>query len=78
MSKQETIQRLINIKMEIKDLIAEALELIESESEFEGQRAERYWYAHIEMALDNDHSYLGGSMVTMEDSIEGIMGTHVE
>ena len=32
-------------------------------------RAEAYWLAHARMALTREHQYLGGSMVTMDDTI---------
>ena len=38
------------------------------------QQAESYWMAHIRMALDSDHGYLGGSMVTMQDTIDSLLG----
>jgi len=36
----------------------------------EQQRARSYWLAHIETALSTEHMYLGGSMVTMSDTIQ--------
>lgn len=33
------------------------------------ERARSYWIPHIIMALTNDHEWLGGSMVTMEETI---------
>lgn len=33
-------------------------------------RADAYWLAHVEMALKKETKYLGGSMVTMADTIE--------
>lgn len=33
-----------------------------------------YWLAHIRTALDNDHEYLGRSMVTMQDTIDSLRG----
>lgn len=39
------------------------------------QRAESYWLAHARIALTNSHGYLGGSMCSMEDTIEEIAGS---
>ena len=39
-------------------------------------RAEAYWKAHIICALRNDHQYLGGSMCTLEDTIEELEAEH--
>jgi ElaB/YqjD/DUF883 family membrane-anchored ribosome-binding protein len=66
----ETIDRLYEIKTEIADLIAEARELLQDTPE--AARAEAYWIAHIRCALDNDHDYLGGSMATMQESIDAL------
>jgi hypothetical protein len=37
-------------------------------------QAECYWMAHIKTALTKDHDYLGGSFVTMDDTIEELEG----
>jgi len=66
----EDLERLIEIKDEIKELVNEARDTINSTSEAE--RARAYWYAHILCALDSDNDYLGGSMVTMQDSIDAL------
>ena len=66
----EDLYRLEEIKDEIKSLIQEAEEILRGTSEED--RAHSYWAAHIKMALDKDHSYLGGSMCTLQDSIESL------
>lgn len=66
----EDIERLREIKDEIKELLNEAYRTVEWTSE--GRRAKAYWYAHMVTALDSDHGYLGGSMCTMEESIEAL------
>lgn len=58
--------RFEEIKDQIKELLEEAISLVPSA---ESDRAESYWYAHISMALDEDHDYLGGSMCSMQDTI---------
>ena len=68
----EDIERLRNIQEEISELIGEADTII-SDIDKVGSiydRAKSYWMAHIKTALYNDTEYLGGSMVTMEDTIE--------
>lgn len=60
--------RFEEIKEQIKELLDEALDLVP-----EGgakARAKAYWYPHIVMALDNDHEYMGGSMCSMQDTLE--------
>lgn len=66
----EAIDRLNEIKDEIAELIAEARVLLRGTPE--AHRAEAYWLAHIRCALDSDHGYLGGSMVTMQDTIDAL------
>lgn len=61
-----------SIKEAIKELVTAAKDIAETMSGMEGRRAEGYWYAHIIMALSRDHGYLGGSMVTMQDSADAI------
>ena len=65
----DAIERLCEIKDDIKQLIEEAMNLI---PEPEHARARGYWYAHIRCALDKDHTFLGGSMRTMQDSIDAL------
>ena len=59
--------RFEEIKEQIKELLEEAFDLVPDHAR---DRAESYWYAHISMALDEDHGYIGGSMCSMQDTIE--------
>jgi len=68
MSKKETVNRLCEIRTEIKTLVEEAKQLIQKEgTTTEKERARSYFIPQILMALDNDHDYLGGTMFTMQD-----------
>jgi hypothetical protein len=65
------------LKKELEDAkykILEQIEILDSVlSEIGGtveSRARSYWYAHIRTALDKNHGYMGGSMVTMQDTID--------
>ena len=58
--------RFEEIKEQIKELLEEAISLVPSG---ERARAESYWFAGISIALDEDHDYLGGSMCSMQDTI---------
>jgi len=53
----------------IKEALGAAEDLLRQHGGRVYERAKSYWLAHIAMALDNDHSYLGGSMVKMEDTV---------
>ena len=52
---------------EIKELLEEAIDLVPGHSL---ERAKSYWYAHISVALDHDHGYMGNSMCCMKDTLE--------
>ena len=65
------------ILMDAKEAIQEALEqagtaLRALDNDFLYEQARSYWLAHIRMALDRNHGYLGGSMVTMQDAINAL------
>lgn len=70
-SEVERIRRLEDIQIEIEGLVNIARRLIK-DSEFSGafSRAEAYWIPHIRTALSKDHCYLGGSICTMDDTIQ--------
>ena len=62
--------RLTEIKEQMLALLREAEFLLDDSSE--RARAKGYWLPHIRTALDNDHSYLGGSMFTMQNTIDAL------
>ena len=66
------VERMQEIKEEIKTLLDEVTHMIRGTSEED--RAKAYWSAHIRTALDEDHGYLGSSMVTMQDTIDALAG----
>jgi len=66
----EAIERLREIKHEIGELIDEAMKLLRDTPEYD--RAKGYWFAHIRCALDHEHAFLGGSMFTLQDSIDAL------
>jgi hypothetical protein len=65
-------ERLQEIKDEMKALLAEAGALVRGTDEED--RARGYWLAHIRTALDDDHDYLGGSMCTMQETVDALAG----
>jgi hypothetical protein len=69
----DDVERLEEIKDEIKELVEEAIGIVRSSgTRTTYETARTYWYAHILGALDKDHEFLGGSMTTMEDTIEDV------
>ena len=59
--------RFEEIKVQIKELLDEALDLVPDGGVKE--RARAYWYPQIIVALDSNHEYMGGSMCSMEDTL---------
>ena len=68
------IDRLKEIQDDIDQLLEEAKGIIipivrQHKREIIWDRAKGYWYAHIVSALFKETEFLGGSMTTMEDTI---------
>ena len=57
------------IKEEIKELVYQAMDLVDSS---EKPAARSYWFAHILTALDGESEFMGGSMQTMQDTIDAM------
>lgn len=81
-----TPERNHEIAGELRELQAQMLECLDqaqrlirqADQDMTLQRAEAYWLAHARIALTNSHGYLGGSMCSMEDTIEEIAGSEDE
>jgi len=67
MQNAEAIDRLTEIKEQMLELLEEAKDLLPEGMTKE--RAKCYWYAHIKTALLKEHEFLGGSLVTVDDTI---------
>lgn len=67
----DTLERLQQIKDTIKELVYEARDLLPRNT-IENTRAKSYWIPHILMALDTEHDYLGGSMCTIQETINDL------
>ena len=67
---EEIADELEDIKNNIANLIHEAANLVDGTNERDSARA--YWVGHIMGALDNESEYMGGSMTTMQDTIDAI------
>ena len=66
----DVVEELEYIQEQMLDLLSQAEGLVRGTSE--ASSAQAYWLAHIETALSNDHGYLGGSMTTMQDTIDAL------
>ena len=60
-------QRFSNIIDNIDNLIEEAINII---PENMVGKAKSYWYAHIMCAINDNHTFLGGSMHHMQDCLD--------
>lgn len=67
----EVAAELEEIKDQIKALTYEAMELVPREGAY-AARARSYWFPHILQALDSDNEFMGGSMHSMQDTIDEI------
>ena len=67
-ANQDSASDLAEIKGKMLELLEEARQAVSGTCECNA--AESYWVSHIRMALDNEHQYLGGSMHTMQDTID--------
>jgi hypothetical protein len=57
------------LKEDIKQLVEQLYNMVSPQ---EQAAAKSYWYPHIMMALDSDHQWLGGSMTTVQDTIDAM------
>ena len=75
----EIADELRELQVQMLECLDQAKRLIEQTGQsMTLQRAESYWLAHARIALTNSHGYLGGSMCSMEDTIEEIAGAEEE
>ena len=68
-STTQVAEQLRDIQLELIDLLDQAKRLLRGTPGMTRERAESYWLAHARMAITKNHSYLGGSMVDMDDTI---------
>ncbi len=71
--RQEIVDELGEIQSQILELVEQARGLLRR-NDLQGalMRAESYWIAHVITAVSNDHGYLGGSMVSLQNTIDEI------
>lgn len=69
--------RLREIQEEMLNLLEEARSLVSRKSKTHRMTYERmkaYWHGHIQMALTDDHMYLGSGGATMQEAVNDIEG----
>lgn len=72
-SRQVVVDELGEIQSQILELVEQARGLLRRNGLHGAlMRAESYWIAHVITAVSNDHGYLGGSMVSLQNTIDEI------
>jgi hypothetical protein len=67
------VDRLREIQEEMSELLDEAKRLVQQSGDrFQIDRMKAYWHPHIQMALSDDHMYVGKDGATLEDCIESL------
>ena len=71
--RQEIVDELGEIQSQILELVEQARALLRN-NQYQAAlaRAEAYWIAHVTTAISNNHGYLGGSTVSLQDTIDEI------
>ena len=72
MTRIEAARRLRELAEEIYDTLAEMEDILEEVAPEELERAEVYWMAHIDGALLNRKGWMGGSVISLEDTLEAL------
>lgn len=78
MDKQEAIDAIREATEEIYTQLGYITDVLLEVAPGELDRAHAYWMAHIDGALENRQGVLGGSFVSLEDTIRTIEGTEDE
>jgi hypothetical protein len=71
--KHDAVEALELLREEIEERLEQIENILRDFPEAE-TRARAYWLAHIRTALRDDSDYLGGSAITMDDTIREIDG----
>ena len=72
MRKTEAIERLEELKETIYEALNEMKEILREVAPQELERAEVYWMAHIDGALENRGNWLGRSMISYVNTIKAL------
>ena len=79
MDRTEAAEILLDAKEAIEEALEQARTALRAlDDDFPYEQADTYWLAHIRTALDKEHGYLGGSMVTMQDTIDALESDDAE
>ena len=72
MTKREAVWRLEELGYEIYEKLEEMKAILEEVAPEELERAQVYWMAHIDGALLNRKGWLGGSFISLQDTLTAL------
>ena len=72
MTRTEAVQRLRELADEIYYTLDEMEDILGDVAPEELERAKAYWMAHIDGALLNVKGWMGGSLISLEDTLEAL------
>ena|SRR5690606_18183843 len=72
MTKAEAVRKLEELAQEIYETLEEMEEILEAVAPEEFERARVYWMAHIDGALLNRKGWMGGSLISLEDTLASL------
>jgi len=78
MTRTEAAERLREIADEIYDNLDEMKDILREVAPEELERARLYWMAHIDGALLNIKGWVGGSFISLEDTLEALEEEEIE
>ncbi len=67
---RQRTEKLYDLKEELEEVLENIRQALRGTPE--ESAAKSYWFAHIRTALDKDHGYLGGSFLTMQETIDAM------
>lgn len=78
MTRAEAARRLRELAHEIYDTLEEMEDVLREVAPEELERARVYWMAHIDGALLNQKGWMGGSFISLEDTLTSLAEEEIE
>lgn len=72
MTRKEAVEKLKALAYEIYDTLSEMEDILREVAPEELERAEAYWMADIDGALLNLKDWMGGSFISLEDTLTAL------
>lgn len=78
MTRKEAARKLEELASEIYETLEEMEAILEEVAPEEFERARVYWLAHIDGALLNRKGWMGGSLISLEDTLTSLTSLEEE